>query len=77
MSKDELIVTISKGGEELRVLDNVNIYSEVPTGKRPGDYGSIEKYAIGAPVTVITSNAPPHLVEAINRLVKSYCNSLK
>lgn len=57
-------------------LDNLTYNQFRMIGSKPNDNIPmiLEKYPIGEPITLITSNMPPDLKEQIEEIIGRYCN---
>jgi hypothetical protein len=56
-------------------FENLTIDEFRMIGERPTELNyMVEKYPIGAPITLITSNMPPALKKEIDAMIGHYCN---
>lgn len=65
-----------EGGEPLEwQFDNLTVDEYRMVGERPGPIPTItERYPVGEPIVLMTSNMPHNLKSAINDIIKKYCN---
>jgi len=57
-------------------LENLTYNQFKMIGSKPMDVNNImiEKYSIGEPITLITSNMPDNLKHEIDKMIEQYCN---